>query len=128
VGPAGDVPERLEAALARDEGDVLGLRALEQATQPAAERLRPAIHRALAERVDALALLEDEDPLGPELNVHDGSTPSVHVTAPGGVGGLPGRRRSVPIIRHDARAVAATAFVAAGRSGEGEAEHRSERT
>jgi hypothetical protein len=76
VGPTGDVPERLEPALARDKGDILGLGALEQPTEPATERLGPAIHRALAEGIHALAFLEDEDPLGPELNVHDGSTPS----------------------------------------------------
>jgi hypothetical protein len=42
-----DVPKGLEPALAVDELDVLGLRTLEQVSDPAPERAGPTIHRAL---------------------------------------------------------------------------------
>ena len=69
------MPERLEPALAREQHHIVGLGALEDRAEPAPERLGPAVHRMLAELVDALALLEDEDAFGPEMDLHGSRTP-----------------------------------------------------
>ena len=73
-GAAGDVPEGLEPALARDELDIVGLRPAEQGSDAGPERLCPVIHRLLAHEIGGVALAQDEDPLGPELDVHDRRT------------------------------------------------------
>ena len=70
AGLGGDVPERLQPALAGDELDIVGLGALKQAAQPRTERANAAVHRPLADLVDRQAFVEDEDVFIRELDLH----------------------------------------------------------
>ena len=64
------MPERLQPALARDQLDVVRLGTLEQVPQTRAERPGAAIHGPLADLLDREALVEFEDVLIRELDLH----------------------------------------------------------
>jgi hypothetical protein len=70
VGGAGDVPERLDPPLGRQQLDVLRLGALEEAADPRAEGRRLLLLGAPLHVLEAEARLEAEDPRLAERDVH----------------------------------------------------------
>src|SRR6185503_12048584 len=68
--PTADMPERLEPVLAARELDVVDLRSLKEVSQSAAESARPSVHSALPNVVRGEPVVEDEDVLFRERDVH----------------------------------------------------------